>query len=100
MAIQKRLNLFALRDTSAITTLIFLVLPILIAVLGVTQLFIQHYGNHKWLNISKICSIFLQAFTIAAFIATRHPYATSLMFIFFMIKILLFIKISLLNKTA
>jgi len=87
-------NLFALRDTSTIVTAIFLFLPILIAVLGVMELFIQHYDNDMWLNISKICSILLQAFTIVAFIATRHPYATALMFIFFMIKILLLIKSS------
>jgi len=87
-------NLFTLRDTSTITTAIFLILPILIAVLGVIELFIQHYDNDRWLNISKICSILLQAFTIVAFIAARHPYATALMFIFFMIKILLLIKSS------
>ena len=85
-------NLFALRDTSTITTAIFLILPILIAVLGVIELLIQHYDKGKWLNISKICSILLQAFTIVALIATRHPYATVLMFIFFIIKILLLIK--------
>lgn len=87
-------NLFALRDTSTITTTIYLILPILIAVLGVIELFIQYYDNDKWLNISKICSILLQAFAIVAFISTRHPYATLLMFIFFMIKILLLIKSS------
>ena len=48
-------NLFALRDTSTITTAIFLILPILIAVLGVIELLIQHYDKGKWLNISKIC---------------------------------------------
>lgn len=85
-------NLFALRDTSTITTSIYLFLPILIAVLGVIELFIQHYDKGKWLNISKICSIFLQAFTIVALIATRQPYATALMFMFFVIKILLLIK--------
>lgn len=92
-------NLFSLRDASTLTTAIYLILPILIAVLGVIELFVQHYDNDKWLNISKICSILLQAFTIVALITTRHPYATFLMFIFFMIKILLLIKSSLLNKT-
>lgn len=87
-------NLFALRDTSTLTTAIYFILPILIAGLGVIELFIQHYDNDKWLNISKISSILLQAFTIVSLIATRHPYATFLMFAFFMIKVVLLIKSS------
>lgn len=93
-------SLSALRDTSAVTTFIFVALPVLLAVFGGIQLFLQHYGHDKWLNASKTASILLQAFVITAFITTRQPYAAVLLFLFFMVKILLLIRSNLLNKTV
>lgn len=90
----RKVNLFALQDISAITRAIFFFFPILMAAFGIIELVIQHYDNDKWLNISKICSIFLQAFIILALIATRHPYAIALMFVLFMIKVVLLIRSS------
>lgn len=66
--------------------------------LGIFELVVQHIGNDKWLNISKIISILFQAFAILVFINTRQPYATSLVFMFFIIKCILLIKGSILNK--
>lgn len=90
----RMVNLFALQDISAITYAIFLLFPILMATLGIIELVVQHYENDKWLNISKICSVFLQVLIILALIATRHPYAVALMFILFVIKVALLIRSS------
>jgi len=88
----RAVNLFALKDISTITRAIYFILPIVMSALGVMELVVQHYGNDKWLNISKTCSIILQAFVILVFILTRQPYATILIFMFFMIKVALLIK--------
>lgn len=85
-------NLFAFNDASSITRAIYFILPISMAILGIVELTIQYFSNEKWLNASKVISILLQAFTILVFINTRQPYATSLVFMFFMIKIVLLIK--------
>lgn len=79
-------------DSSHIFNIIFFALPLLIALLGIFQLVIQNYDNNKWLRNSKICSIILHALAINFFIATRQPYAASLLFLFFMIKVVLLIK--------
>lgn len=85
-------NLFAFYDASAVTRAIYFVLPALMAAFGVIELIVQYYDNNKWLNISKTCSILLQVLAILVFILTRQPYSTSLMFMFFMIKVALLIK--------
>lgn len=90
----RMVNIFALQATSQITSAIFIGLPILMAVMGVIQIIIQHYDNNQWLKISKLCSILLHIFTISALIGTRHPYATELMFVFFMVKLVLLVKSS------
>lgn len=88
----RAVNLFAIQDVSAITYTIYFALPILIALLGILEIAVQYDDNNNWLKISKICSVFFQAIAILAFILTRQPYATSLLFIFFLIKIVLLIK--------
>lgn len=88
----RAVNLFAFKDASSITRAIYLILPISMAVLGIVELAIQYFGNEKWLNASKVISILLQAFALLVFINTRQPYATSLVFMLFMIKVVLLIK--------
>lgn len=88
----RAVNLFAFNDASFITRAIYFILPISMAVLGIVELAIQYFGNEKWLNAGKVISILLQAFAILIFINTRQPYATSLVFMFFMIKVILLIK--------
>jgi len=90
----RAVTLFAFHAASAITRAIYFVLPALMALLGIIELVMQYYANDKWLNISKTCSILLQAFAILVFILTRQPYATSLLFMFFMAKVALLIKSS------
>lgn len=90
----RAVNLFVLSDISTITRTIYFLLPVSMALVGIAELVLQYSGNDKWLNISKIVSVFLQAFAILVFINTRQPYATSLIFMFFMIKVVLLIKSS------
>ena len=88
----RSVNLFALNDISPITRTVYFILLILMAVLGIIELIVLSYGSDKWLNINKTCAILLQAFAILCFIATRQPYVASLLFMFFMIKVVLLIK--------
>ncbi|QIB68889.1 helix-turn-helix transcriptional regulator [Aminipila butyrica] len=85
-------NLFAFKDASSITRAIYFILPISMALLGMVELATQYFSSEKWLNAGKLASILLQAFAIFVFINTRQPYATSLVFMFFMIKVVLLIK--------
>lgn len=87
----RAVNLFALSDASSITRAIYFILPISMAILGIVEMTILHFGNEKWLGASKVISILLQALAILVFINTRQPYATSLVFMFFMTKVVLVI---------
>ena len=87
-------GLFENPDVNAVTWMIYFVLPILMAIVGTIQIFIQHFLNKKWYFIIRTVSILLQAFSILVFTATRQPYAVSLLFLFFMIKVVLLIKSS------
>ncbi|MGL5437243.1 MAG: helix-turn-helix domain-containing protein [Lachnospiraceae bacterium] len=88
----RTVSLFANPDVSIITWTIYFVLPILMAIMGIVQIIAQHFLNEKWYSISRTDSVLLQAFCILVFVATRQPSATSLLFLFFMIKVVLLIK--------
>ena len=90
----RMVSLFADPDANVITRTIYLVLPILMAIMGIVQIVTQQFLNEKWYSNSRTGSILLHAFSILAFVATRQPYATSLLFLFFMIKVVLLIKSS------
>jgi len=87
-------SLFSNPDANIITRTIYLVLPILMAVMGMVQIITQQFLNERWYGISRTASILLHAFSILVFTATRQPYAISLLFLFFMIKVILLIKSS------
>lgn len=88
----RTVSLFAEPDANIITWTIYLVMPILMAMMGIMQIITQHYLNERWYSISRTGSILLHAFSILAYVASRQPYATSLLFLFFMIKVVLLIK--------
>lgn len=88
----RMVSLFANPDASVLTWAIYLSLPILMTIMGMIQIIAQRSINEKWCNISRTGSILLQAFSIIAYIASRQPYAATLIFMFFMIKIVLLIK--------
>ena len=88
----RSVNLFTFKDASSITLVIYFILFISMTLLGLMELAIQYFSNEKWINASKVISILLQASAILVFINTRQPYVTSLVFMFFMIKVILLIK--------
>lgn len=88
----RTVSLFANPDANTITWTIYIVFPILMATLGIVQIILQHFTNKRWYNFSRTLSILLQAFSIIVYVATRQPYAISLLFLFFMIKVILLIK--------
>lgn len=90
----RAVSLFSNPDVSIVTWIIYLVSPILMAMMGIAQIIAQHFLNEKCYSISRTCSILLQAFCILIYVATRQPSATSLLFLFFMIKVVLLIKSS------
>ncbi|MSS08403.1 helix-turn-helix transcriptional regulator [Clostridium sp. WB02_MRS01] len=90
----RAVSLFSNPDVSTVTWIIYLVSPILMAMMGIAQIIAQHFLNEKCYSISRTCSILLQAFCILIYVATRQPSATSLLFLFFMIKVVLLIKSS------
>jgi transcriptional regulator with XRE-family HTH domain len=88
----RAVSLFSNPDVSTVTWTIYLVSLILMAMMGIVQIIAQHFLNEKWNSISRTGSILLQAFCILTYVATRQPSATSLLFLFFMIKVVLLIK--------
>lgn len=88
----RTVNLFANPDANAITWTIYILLPVLMALMGAAQITTQYFSNEKWYRISRTGSVLLQAFSILVLIETRQPYATSLLFLLFMIKVVLLIK--------
>ena len=85
-------SLFHLRDTSPTTSTIYISVPILLGVLGMIALVIQHNGNNKWGHRCKTASFLLHTFALLVFIATRQPYATSLLFMLLIVKVVLLLQ--------
>lgn len=88
----RAVNLFAGPDLSTFTWIIYLVMPALMAAMGIVQIIARHFSDQRWQSISRISSIALQAFCIVVFVATRQPYATTLLFLIFMIKVAFLLK--------
>ena len=88
----RTVSLFSNPDVSAVTWMIYLVSPILMAAMGVVQILAGQFLNERWYGICRTSSILLQALCILIFVATRQPAATSLLFLFFMVKVVLLIK--------
>lgn len=88
----RSVSLFANPDANALTWTIYLVIPILMTIMGIVQIIAGRSINEKWYSISRTGSVLLQAFSIIAYIATRQPYAATLIFLFFMIKVILLIR--------
>ena len=93
----RMVSLFSNPDANALTWTIYFIFPILMAIMGIVQLIASYFSYEKGTRIMRNCSVFLQAFSIIVFTATRQPYATVLLFLFFMIKVILLIKSSKLN---
>lgn len=88
----RTVSLFDRPDVSSVTWTLYLVGPILMAAMGIGQIIVQHFFDEKWYSLSRAGSVVLQALCILAFVASRQPSATALLFLFFMIKVILLIK--------
>lgn len=73
-------------------TVLYWIAFLSIALFGIVELAIQHFGNEKLLSICKTCSIVLHAMAIFLFTISRQPYVTAFLFLFLMIKIALLMK--------
>ena len=93
----RMVSLFSNPDANVLTWTIYFIFPILMAIMGIVQLIASYFSYEKGTRIMRNCSVFQQAFSIIVFTATRQPYATVLLFLFFMIKVILLIKSSKLN---
>lgn len=90
----RTVSLFSNPDISPITWFIYLLLPILLVVIGVTELLTQYLVGDTWSHRCRIISFLFHAFCILIFVATRQPTATALLFLFFMVKIVLLLKVA------
>ncbi|GAF63316.1 putative transcriptional regulator [Bacillus sp. TS-2] len=84
-------SLFSSPDIHSITMVVYIILTLMMAIFGIIQIFSQRL-NEKQHNMIKISSILLHAFTILIFVITLQPTATSLLFLFFIVKVIILIK--------
>lgn len=81
-------------DANVITSAIYLTFPVLMAAAGIAQIVCHHFLNERWQRIGRNGSILLHALAVFALVETRQPYAASLLFLFFLVKVALLIKSS------
>jgi len=88
----RSVSLFAYQDISNITRFIYFSILISMALLGAAELVVQNIGTERWMKFCKTGSIVFQVAAILIFTLTRQPYVTSLLFMFFVIKVVLLIN--------
>ncbi len=88
----RSVSLFAYQDISNITRFIYFSILIFLALLGAAELVGQNIGTERWLKFCKTGSIVLSVTAILIFTLTRQPYVTSLLFMFFVFKVVLLIN--------
>ena len=72
----------------------FLGLIILTALFGILRLCLQNSASLLWQRVKNPLSLILSAVTLFTFTLCLHPYAATLVLIFFIIKVLLTLKVS------
>lgn len=88
----RSVSLFAYQDISNITRFIYFSILIFLALLGAAELVGHNIGTERWLKFCKTGSIVLSVTAILIFTLTRQPYVTSLLFMFFVFKVVLLIN--------
>lgn len=88
----RTVSLSANPDANAVTSMIYLAFPILMAAAGIAQIVSQHSLIERWQRIARNGSLLLHALSVFALVVTRQPYAASLLFLFFLVKVALLIK--------
>ena len=85
-------NLLSITDLSKIDIGIYWVVYLLIIGLGIARLAFVLFDKERLCNITSKVSIVTGAIAICLFAAAREPYATILLFLFFVVKIFLLLK--------
>lgn len=85
-------NLFNYSNTTQTILTIYWITFILIIVLGVMQLYFLHFEKEELRKICAKISFLVVSLAIIFFSATREPYATALLFLFFFIKVITMLK--------
>lgn len=84
-------SLFNSNDLGTTLKIIFMLIYIMFLVLGIIELILNYKGNKIFIN--KI-SLFLDVISIFILLFTKQPYVIALMFVVFIIKIILLIKVN------
>lgn len=85
-------NLLSFTETTKINLIIYWSIFISIIGIGIYKLIAIHFDRVLWNNIATKSSMILSSIAIFFFAAAREPYATALLFLFFILKIFLLMK--------
>lgn len=88
----REVSLLSLTNVSLWLKILYFVLVIIMALLGVITLSLQNLKNVFWINNKSKISLILNALVVLIFIVSRQPYAAGFSFIFLVIKTFLYIK--------
>ena len=88
----RAVTLLSYTDISGILRALYFVILALISLFGILQLIIHLTGSDKGLRVCKPCSSVLHAAAILLFALSRQPYITAFLFLFFTVKIILFLQ--------
>lgn len=87
----RMVNLLSLKETSSMTQIIYMTLPTIIALAGVVEIIWYVRGKLDGLQKSTVLSTVLHILAVSVFILTRQPYATMLMFMLFLFKVVIIV---------
>lgn len=92
-------NLIEYTNNNYVTLVIFWMIFITFIILGIVQLFFIQFDNEKWCGRMAKISFIIDSLAIILFAATREPYITALLFVFFFIKVIIRLKEKQSKKT-
>lgn len=85
-------NLLSFTATTAINLAVYWIVFNAMIGLGIAKLIFTHFDQALWCDIITKSSIVLSVVVVCIFAAVREPYATSLLFLLFVMKIFLLMK--------
>ena len=85
-------NLLSFTDTTMLNLIIYWIIFIFIIGLGIAELLFVHFEKESWHSLTTKCSIALEIVAICFFAAAKESYVTTLLFLFFLMKMFLLLK--------
>jgi transcriptional regulator with XRE-family HTH domain len=85
-------NLLSFTATTRINLAVYWIVFNAMIGLGIAKLIFTHFDKALWCDITTKSSIVLSVVAVCIFAAVREPYATSLLFLLFVMKIFLLMK--------